>query len=83
MPTLKGDTVRVLQSYFNSNKARFTGIGCATVGRTVASDTRGPWFESSHQQCFIMKILLLTVEKTKKEKRGRKWPSKTRKESYH
>ena len=76
MPTLKGDTVRVLQSYFNSNKARFTGIGCATVGRTVASDTRGPWFESSHQQCFIMKILLLTVEKTKKKKEAGNGPQK-------
>ena len=23
------------------------GSGCGSVGRAVASDTRGPWFESS------------------------------------
>ena len=26
------------------------GSGCESVGRVVASDTRVPWFESSHQQ---------------------------------
>ena len=26
------------------------GIGCGSVGRAVASDTRGPRFESSHRQ---------------------------------
>ena len=29
------------------------GSGCGSVGRAVASDTRGPRFESSHQQKFI------------------------------
>ena len=27
--------------------------GCGSVGRAVASDSRGPWFESSHQQNII------------------------------
>ena len=26
------------------------GSGCGSVGRAVASDTRGPQFESSHRQ---------------------------------
>ena len=29
------------------------GSGCGSVGRAVASNTRGPQFESSHQQKFI------------------------------
>ena len=29
------------------------GSGCGSVGRGVASDTRGPRFESSHWQIFI------------------------------
>ena len=28
----------------------FVGSGCGSVGRAVASDTRGPRFESSHWQ---------------------------------
>ena len=34
----------------------WTGIGCGTVGIAVASDSRGPWFESSHRQNFILNI---------------------------
>ena len=30
--------------------------GCGSVGRAVASETRGPRFESSHRQDFIMNI---------------------------
>ena len=26
------------------------GSGCGSVGRAVASDTKGPWVESSHQK---------------------------------
>ena len=29
---------------------KLLGSGCGSVGRAVASDTRGPWFESSHGQ---------------------------------
>ena len=32
------------------------GSGCGSVGRAVDSDSKGPWFESSHQQKFILKI---------------------------
>ena len=32
---------------------RELGSGCGSVGRAVASNTRGPWFESSHRQNFI------------------------------
>ena len=31
-------------------KMNFKGSGCGSVGRAVASDTRGPKFESSHWQ---------------------------------
>ena len=37
------------------------GSGCGSVGRAVASDTRGPQFESSHRQKFIYVEHLFTV----------------------
>ena len=37
------------------------GSGCGAVGRAVASDTRGPGFESSHRQLLLNIYLLLTV----------------------
>ena len=37
------------------------GSGCGTVGRAVASNTRGPGFESSHRQLLLNNYLLLTV----------------------
>ena len=37
------------------NKKRL-GSGCGSVGRAVASDTRGPWFESGHRQDFVMNL---------------------------
>ena len=49
------------------------GSGCGSVGRAVASNTRGPRFESSHWQTFISEIhfyIVNCIEKTKiKEKR--------------
>ena len=39
------------------------GSGCDSVGRAVASNTRGPRFESSHQQFILRTYLLLTVKK--------------------
>ena len=55
------------------------GSGYGSVGRAVASDTRGPQFESSHWQKFIyiLNICLLSTVYWKdenKEKRGREWP---------
>ena len=32
------------------------GSGCGSVGRAVATDSRGPWLESSHWQKFILYI---------------------------
>ena len=32
------------------------GSGCDSVGKAVASDSRGAWFKSSHQQKFILNI---------------------------
>ena len=39
------------------------GSGCDSVGRAVASNTKGPQFESSHQQkfIFILNICLLST----------------------
>ena len=40
------------------------GVGqwlCGSVGRAVASDTRGPRFESSHRQKFILNICFLST----------------------
>ena len=55
------------------------GSGCGSVGRAVASDTRGPRFESSHRQKFINTKHLYTVncvlKKTKiKEKEAGNGP---------
>ena len=33
------------------------GSGCGLVGRAVASNTRGPWFEFSHRRFFYKKHL--------------------------
>ena len=44
------------------------GSGCGAVGRAVASDTRGPRFESSHRQLLLNIYLLLTVCRKDKNK---------------
>ena len=43
------------------NTFNFWGSGWGLVGRAVASNTRGPWFESSHWQTFIYNICLLST----------------------
>ena len=50
------------------NDYKFVGSGCGAVGRAVASDTRGPPFESSHQQNLYE---LSTVLKIKKKEAGK------------
>ena len=45
------------------------GSCCGTVGRAVASDTRGPRFESSHRQNFINVFTINCIEKTKIKKK--------------
>ena len=48
------------------------GSGCGSVGRVVASNTRDPWFESSHRQKFILNV---NFRKDKnQQKRGRNGP---------
>ena len=46
---------------------------CGSVGRAVASDTRGPWFEFSHQQkinfYWTFVYCQLCIEKTKIKKK--------------
>ena len=57
--------------------ATTVGSGCGSVDRAVASNTRGLWFKSSHQQNFILKIFTVNCEKTKikeKEKEAGKGP---------
>ena len=38
--------------------------GCGSVGRVVASDSRGPWFESNYRQKFYWTFTVSCVEKT-------------------
>ena len=47
---------------------RFLCSGCGSAGKAVASNTRSPWFESSHQQNFLYNML--NVEKTKTQGSG-------------
>ena len=51
-------------------KYKLRGSGCSTADSAVASDTRGPGFESDHQPTFIEhNYCLLFVEKTKINKK--------------
>ena len=50
------------------NYAHFLGSGCGSFGRAVASDNRGPRFESSHQRNFIHLFTINCIEKTKIKK---------------
>ena len=75
---------RSLQSYptflFNSyvsNQVTCNWLRCDSVGRAVASNTRGPRFESSHRQRLLNQYFLLTVclVLSVVSKRGIKWPN--------
>ena len=56
------------------------GSGCGSVCRVVASESRGPQFESRHWQTFILDISLLAyllssvLKRQKYRKRGWEWP---------
>ena len=41
------------------------GSGCGSVGRAIASDSRGPLFVSSHQHDLYRAITVNFIEKTK------------------
>ena len=49
-----------------ANELVLRGSGCGSVGRVVASDTRGPRFESSHWQNLLNICLPSTVLKRRK-----------------
>ena len=59
--------------YFGCNakacylKFPFVGSVCDSVGRVVASNNRGPWFESSHWQDFIMNTFTVNCCKIKRK----------------
>ena len=54
----------------NCQRLNNKGYVCGLVGRAVASNSRGPWFE------IYIKHLLSTVLKRRKikDKTGREWP---------
>ena len=45
--------------------------GCGSVGRAVASNTRRPWFKTSHRKTFYIEHLFSVncIEKTKIKKK--------------
>ena len=53
----------------NVKSALFLGSGFGSVGRAVASDTRGPQFKSSHRRNFIHVFTINCIEKTKIKKK--------------
>ena len=57
---LKANTYKVA---FSISNLKPVGSGCGSFGRAVASNIRGPRFESSHLQKFIyiLKISLLST----------------------
>ena len=53
------------------------GGGCGSVGKAVASDSRGPWFEFSHWLNLYWTFTINCFEKTKiKKKEAEKCPLK-------
>ena len=60
-------------SNIRDNQNETMGSGCGRVDSAVASNIRGPGFESSHRK-LILKNYSLFKEKTKINKRGREWP---------
>ena len=62
-----GDCIHFYRKKFWSN-IPFAGSGCGAVDRAVASNTRGPGFESSHRQLLLNNYLLF-IEKTKNKEK--------------
>ena len=60
---------------YRAVKCQTLGSGCGSVGRAVASDSRGTGFESSHRQKFILIIYCqLLMKRRKWRKSDREWP---------
>ena len=54
-----------LVKFDDNYNGNWLGSGCGSVGRAVAFGTRGPWFDSSHQQNFIEHLFIIScIEKT-------------------
>ena len=68
-----GRTARQISLFCNLKKGLSLGIGCGSFGRAVASNFRGPRFESSHWQilysAFIYLFNINSIEKTKINKK--------------
>ena len=47
------------------------GIGCGSVGRVVASDTRGPQFECRERQISIEHLFSVNYVEKMKENKGK------------
>ena len=75
---------KTCSSHFGEKKkatnkiSKLKGSGCGSVSRAVASDSRGPRFESRHRQKFKLNIFTVScVERTKiKKKEAGKGPFK-------
>ena len=65
--TVNYDSKVVLNAIFQSQVRlwHFLSSGCGSVGKAVASDTRGPQIESGHRQIFTVNC----IEKTKIKKK--------------
>ena len=53
------------------------GRDCSSVGRAVASNTRGPRFESRHRKIFkehLFTVNCIVLKRQNKRKRGRELP---------
>ena len=63
------------------SRAKKQPSGCGAVGKAVASNIKGPGFESSHRQLLLNIFLLLTVcgKDENKEKEAGNGPFKKRK----
>ena len=47
-----------LQAESKRKLSRWLGSSCGSVGRVVATDTRDPWFESSHRKNFLFRTFV-------------------------
>ena len=57
----------LISHYLSRNSC--LGTGCGSVGRVVASDNKGPWFEYSHWQTFYYLYTVNCIEQTKVKKK--------------
>ena len=69
----RGRACILLLMNLRGERNTFSGSGCGSVGRAVASNTRGPQFESGHRQNLYWTEFTVDCNE-KKKKRGREWP---------